>query len=75
MPVTGKYGGYRLDDGSSRQFDPESTDPRMVIAIVVATRAGWAEIGQGHWSEAGAIVKALKAKGQLVDRRTKGKAT
>jgi hypothetical protein len=68
--VTGPFGHRRCDDGKSRQFDPESTDPRVIIASELAQRDGWAEIRLGHWGEAGGIVKALKGKGLLVDRRT-----
>lgn len=66
---TGDFGNYKCADGASRPFDDTSTDPRMIAAQVLARRDGWAEIRPGHWAEAGAIVKALKAAGQLVDRR------
>lgn len=68
MP-TGTYGSFTYDDGDSRPFNPDSTDPRQITAQVIARRDGWAEIRPGHWAAAGAIVKALKEAGQLVDRR------
>jgi hypothetical protein len=71
MTTTGDYGQYRCDDGHSRTFVPDSMDPRVIVAMVLAKRGGWAEIRPGTWTEAGAIVRELKAKGQLVDRRVR----
>lgn len=45
-------------------------DPHGINAVL-ARRDGWAEIRPGHWAGSGAIVKALKAAGHLVDRRRK----
>lgn len=69
----GDFGSYASDDGVSRPFDPASTDPRMIVAIALGKRDGWTEIRPAHWADAGAVVKELKAKGQLVDRRARGK--
>lgn len=63
--LIGDYGSYRCDDGASRPFLPDSVDVRQVIAETVAIRNGWAEIRPGHWADAGALVKALKARGML----------
>jgi hypothetical protein len=65
----GEWGSRTIADGSSRDIDDATTDPRMVIARYLARADGWAEIRPGHWAKAGAIVKALKAAGQLIDRR------
>lgn len=70
QPV-GEWGNKTLADGSSRPIDDTTTDPRMVVARYIARQEGWAEIRPTHWSEAGRIVKELKAAGQLVDRRKK----
>lgn len=67
--IVGEWGNKTLADGRSRAIDGTTTEPRMVIARYLAHADGWAEIRPGHWAEAGAIVKALKAAGQLVDRR------
>jgi len=50
-------------------FQPESTDPRLVIAQVLSERDGRPEIRPMIWADAGALVKALRVKGLLVDRR------
>lgn len=71
----GQFGRFTSDDGESRPFQPDSTDPRVITATVIARRSGWAEIRPGHWAEAGAIVKALKDAGQLVDRRRTAQTT
>ena len=67
--ILGGYGNQTIADGRSRTIDDTSTDPRMVAARTLARRDGWAEIRPTHWAMAGAIVKALKEAGQLVDRR------
>lgn len=68
---TGDYGSYRCttNPATSRQFDPDTDDPRMVIAEVIAKRDGWAEIRPGHWATAGAIVKALKGRDMVKPKR------
>lgn len=66
---TGDHGTYRVDDGNSRQFEPDSDDPRHVTAEVIAKRDGWAGIRPGHWAEAGAIVKALKGRDMVKAKR------
>ena len=72
LPRTrGKWGSWTSDDGLSRPISDNSTDPRMVIARVLARRSGWTEIRPGHWADAGRIVTELKTAGQLVDRRRK----
>jgi hypothetical protein len=58
------------DRWRTRPFDPASTDPQHVIAEALARREDRTFIPPGCWWEAGAVVKALKAKGLLVDRRT-----
>lgn len=69
--IVGGYGNQTLADGDSRPFDDASTDPRMIVARLLARRDGWAEIRPTHWATAGAVVKALKEAGRLVDRRRK----
>jgi hypothetical protein len=49
----------------SRPFQSNPTDPRQVIAQVLAERSGFTEIRRGHWADSGALVKALKAEGML----------
>lgn len=68
-PFAGIDGNGRSTDGASRQFEPSSTDPRHVVAMALAEREGWAEIRPMHWATAGVIVKALRTRGLLVDRR------
>ncbi len=54
----------RFDDGRSRQFE-DGTTARHVAAKALAQADGWAEIRPTHWSEAGAVVKALRESGHL----------
>lgn len=58
-----------LDDGHSIIIDPESTDPRHVVAAALAEYDGWGEIRPGHWWQAGRAVKALKAQGMITPKR------
>ncbi len=58
-------------DGASVPFNDESTDPRHIAARALAEFDGWGEIRPMHRYQANAVVRALKAKGQLVDRRRK----
>lgn len=68
--VTGDFGNYRCTtDTASLQFVPDTDDPRQVIAEVIATRDGWAEIRPAHWATAGAIVRALKARDMVKPKR------
>lgn len=53
----------------TRPFDDTSTDPQHVIARALAEYHRATGIRPGDWWEAGRVVKALKAKGLLVDRR------
>lgn len=73
--MSGEWGRYTSDDGASRPFDPHSADPRTIIATTLAKSSGWVEIRPGHWAEAGRVAAALRAKGQLVDRRRRGQRT
>lgn len=73
-PYAGLNGNGRSDDGSSRQFDDATKDPRHVVARTLAEYDGWAEIRPGHWAEAGRVVKALKAAEMLAGRRKPGGA-
>lgn len=59
----GRYGAYTCDDGCSRPFGVE--DARTVIASAAARADGWLEIRPGHWTDAGRIMKALKAEDWL----------
>jgi hypothetical protein len=57
-------------DGVGRPINPESTDPAHVIAAALARYDGWGEIRPAHRYRANAILRALKEKALLVDRRT-----
>ena len=72
MPI--KPWNEPVNDGKSRPFDDTSTDPQQVVAQVLAGRDGWPEICPRHWRDADAVVKTLRAKGQLVDRRARRRA-
>ncbi len=68
--VTGTHGNYRCTtDTASLQLVPDTDDPRQVIAELLATRDGWAEIRPTHWATAGAIVRALKARDMVKAKR------
>lgn len=68
--ISGDWGSYRCTvDTDSRQFVPDTDDPRQVIAEIIATRDGWAEIRPAHWATAGAILRALKARDMVKAKR------
>jgi hypothetical protein len=60
-----------FDDGQSVPFDPDSTDPGHIVAKALAEYEGWGEIRPHHRYRTNAVLRALKAKGLLVDRRRK----
>lgn len=57
----GERKGRTSTDGRSRPFTGRTA--RDLIAETLARYDGWAEIRPTHWSQAGAVVKVLRAEG------------